>query len=287
MASGIIAAILSPTAAAAQWVKLDILSYHHPDPRSETVVVLSEKGIFIAHSPVRKNPVAAFDLQHMPPETTTSMFLRYGSESNVPRAVVLPGEGNEYRFAGDAVFQLGEGVRVAQSTIGVVPYITIVAGSPGTEAVLGILGDQVVVNMAGKSAVRRFEANTDPTAAALGGGIFFVNRDALTIGGRDVAPGTRIGLRREPDFFCLEQGVALLPAKKLLEIQKLPRSERPAALDKAQAGAESGDSVLMLKASDSTGVAMEFASGGFLQIDEQEIAGRKVCASRPLVDQTE
>ncbi|MCB0346516.1 MAG: hypothetical protein KDD66_15460 [Bdellovibrionales bacterium] len=263
-------------------MKLDILSYHHPDPRSETIVVLSDEGIFIAHSPVRKNPVAAFDLRHMSPETTTSMFFKYGAESNVPRSVILPGDDNEYRFAGDAIFELGDNVRVAQSTIGVVPYITVVAGSPGTEAVLGILGDQVVVNMSGTAAVEQFEATADAKAAALGGGIFHVSKDSLSIGGRTIAPGTRIGLRTEPDFFCLQQGVSVLPAKTLLEIQKKPKEMRLKELERAEAGGDTLDAFLLLKASDSSGIAMEFSDGAFMRIEEHSIEDRKVCASRKI-----
>ncbi len=278
----VLASLLVAGSAEAEWVKLDILSYHHPDPRSETVVVLSEEGIFIAHSPVRKTPVAAFDLRHMSPESTTSMFFKYGDNSNVPRSIILPGDNNEYRFAGDAIFQLGDGVRVAQSTIGVVPYITIVAGSPGTEAILGILGDQVIVNMSGKAAIEQFEATADATAAALAGGIFYVSKDSLSIGGRTVEPGTRIGLRTEPNFFCMQQGVNVLPAKTLLEIQQKPKSERAKALESAQAQGDTMDAYLLLKASNSNGVAMEFSEGAFMRIEEHVIQGKKICSSKKI-----
>ena len=274
--------------ACAQFLQTDLLTYQLPDPQHELIIISTPRGLFIAQAPQRITAFADFDPEQLTVKNSTSLFIAYADKSQVPERLILPGEGNQFRIKGTFSVQLSEFVRigVGMNTPGV-PYISVAAIQPGHEAVIGFLGRQVVVNLAGRQALDMLEA--DPLPRKFPGVIspYFVHPDnRLYLEERAVRPKSALGLLAPQENDCMLPQTLLIPRPAFEKLKLLGPEQQSASLKRYSAEDKRNltlSSFITFNLTTTEIVGIQLDSGSLNSIVPDQIGEKRICTYEPVV----
>lgn len=270
--------------ASAQFIQTDLYTYQIPDPKEELAIVLSELGLFVAYLPKRISPIAILSLRDLPPNDTSSIFLAYASQSQVPEKVVLPGRGAEFRIRGTFTVQLAPHIRVSVGmNTSSVPYVSVVDASPGAEAIVGFSGRQMILNVAGGEAIKMLEANPFSRQESGLQSIYELRADKkLYVGGHLVPNGTPLGVFNPAQNDCLKNTNPMIEASSLVKVQEMTPDQQTRALQRMRTKGVSLSSFLVLNADPKLVFGMNFESGKIASIEKGSIGRKSICTYRYL-----
>jgi len=266
------AAVLIPATAEAQFLQTDVNTYQLPDPKREVVVITTPKGLFFAQTFSRTSSLASFDPEQLVSNETLSLFLGYAANTKVPDRLILPGNDVQYKIRGTFTVAVAPSIRisVAMNPTGV-PYVSIVNAEKGAEAILGFVGQQLVVNLAGTSAVELLEADTMRRQFGDAAAPYQLESgNELKLLQRPVPSGSFVGLLTPSDNPCLLEDAKLRWEGS--DDPKKPGKKRVSNLS----------SFLVLNTSADLIVGVHFDSGKFVAIATTDTNGEKSCNVRPL-----